>query len=205
VRNVLIDSLASRSRLALVRALADAPGSSATELAAAARLHLNTVRTHLKDLGEAGVLEQEAERGGRPGRPSIRYRLRDDVAPRGDELLGIAALLGETLTSVAPKAAELRQAAIEWGRRRSRQASGAAPERELQEALERLGFAVTRDGKRLRLSSCPCPLVAHDDPAMICGLADAVADGVLEGTELRVAGREHDPARRWCAITLAAA
>jgi hypothetical protein len=82
---------------------------------------------------------------------------------------------------------------------------GEDPERVVQTALERLGFGVKRDGRRLLLRSCPCPLVASDDPAVVCRLAGAVAEGTLEGSELRIARTEHDPARRRCVATLAAA
>ena len=198
----LADALASRSRLALVRALANAPGSSAFELASATRLHVNTVRACLADLESGGAVERGAERTGGPGRPTVRYRLRESTVPRGDELLGLAALLGETLTSIAPKAQHVRRAGMEWGRRWSRQSPGREAEGVLQGAFERLGFGARVEEGRLRLRGCPCPLVAEADPALVCGLADAVADGIVEATPLRVGRREHDPASRRCTVTL---
>jgi predicted ArsR family transcriptional regulator len=201
----VIDALASAPRLALVRALAGAPGSSGPELAAATHLHVNTVRAHLKELESAGLVEREAERGGGRGRPRLRYRLREGAIPGGDELLGLASLLGDALRRIEPKGEQIRRAGVEWGRRWSRHRSGEEPGRLVQAALERLGFAVRLEGGRLRLRACPCPLVAGEDPTLVCGLADAVADGALEGTTLRVTGRKHDPARRRCSLTLAAA
>jgi predicted ArsR family transcriptional regulator len=198
----LADALASRSRLALVRALAKAPEASASELASATYLHLNTVRARLADLESAGAVARSAKPAGRRGRPAARYRLRERAMPRGDELLGLAALLGGALTSVAPKAKQVRHAGFEWGCRWARQSPGRDPEGVLQGAFERLGFAARAEGRRLRLHGCPCPLVAEDDPALVCRLADAVADGILEGTALRVERREHDPATRRCTATL---
>jgi predicted ArsR family transcriptional regulator len=201
----LIDTLASASRLAIVRALAEAPGSSVAELSARADLHVNTVRAHLKELEAGGVVEREAEQPRGRGRPTLRYRLRDAALPAGDEFLGLASLLGDALRSARPKPEKVRRAGIEWGRRWSRRRPGEEPEQLVQAALERLGFAVRVEGQRLKLRSCPCPLVASDDPAMVCRLAGAVADGALEGSALRVARTEHDPARRRCVATLAPA
>jgi predicted ArsR family transcriptional regulator len=198
-----IDMLAGGSRLALIRALDRSPRSSAPELAAATGLHLNTVRAHLKDLDSAGFVERQAESRGGRGRPTLRYRLRRDVAPRGDDFLALASLLGEALGNAGPKTSEIRAAGREWGRAWAQRAY--APSLALRDALEQLGFDVKFDRDRVRLRSCPCPLVAKDNPGTVCRLADAVADGVLEGSSLRVSRREHDPSRRSCTAILAPA
>jgi predicted ArsR family transcriptional regulator len=198
----LVDALANRSGLALVRQLADAPGASADQLAEATNLHLNTVRSHLRRLESAGVIERAPTYGAGPGRPAHRYRLRGAVVPPGDEALALGTLLGDALTRAAPQASQIREAGLAWGRRASPQATDRAPERRLREALEPLGFAVDVEGRRLQLRECPCPLVARREPALVCQLVDAVVDGALEGTSARVAGRRHDPARRNCAAKL---
>jgi predicted ArsR family transcriptional regulator len=197
----VVDVLAHPSRLAVARRLAEAPNSSAPELAEATGLHLNTVRARLQDLEASGTAERVLKRDGRPGRPVVRYRLRREFVPAGDELLPLAGLLAEALLSLGPKAERIRRVGLEWGRRWSRR-TGQGLEERLRGALERLGFAVELDEGRLRLSACPCPLVAPDSPATLCGLVDAVADGVLQETSVRVVRRDHDPANRRCTATL---
>jgi hypothetical protein len=70
--------------------------------------------------------------------------------------------------------------------------------------LELLGFAFELDGERLRLSSCPCPLVSPEDPGMLCGLADAVIEGVLDGSSRHSEGNHHDSKARRCTATISA-
>src|SRR5436190_5299086 len=84
VRNMspMLDAIASRSRLAVLRRLDEAPSSSAPELAAATGLHLNTVRAHLQALESAGIAQRLTKRAGKRGRPTVRYRLRRSVVPK---------------------------------------------------------------------------------------------------------------------------
>jgi len=200
----LLDAFGSSSRLALLRCLEEAPGSSAPELAQASGLHINTVRTHLRGLEADGAVQSEPERRERRGRPTIRYRLRAPVVP-GADLLPLTSVLAGTLTSLGPDAeAACEEHGLEWGRRWSRLRASESPVERLRSALERLGFAVALDGEDLRLGQCPCPLVAGSSPALVCGLADAVTDGVLDGTSVAVSRRSHDPKRRRCTITLLA-
>jgi hypothetical protein len=58
----------------------------------------------------------------------------------------------------------------------------------------------------VRLTGCPCPLIASGRPDLICGLVAGVLDGVLGaiGAPLRIAATEHDPVRRDCRIRLVA-
>jgi predicted ArsR family transcriptional regulator len=201
---VPVDSLANRSRLAVARRLAQVAAASAPELAAATGLHLNTVRSHLAALEADGAVERLAESGGRPGRPVVRYRLRRGPVPAGDEFLPLSALLATALAGLGPGPERVREAGLDWGRRWSREEGGGDPMERLRLALERLGFAVERDGERLRLSACPCPLVSPADPGMLCGLADAVVDGVLEGSSRRSERNHHDPRARRCTATISA-
>jgi predicted ArsR family transcriptional regulator len=166
------------------------------------RVHLNTARAHLRALESAGIVERIVPHEGRPGRPTVRYLLRRGFVPSGDELLPLTALLAEALAGFDPIGSRMRDVALEWGRNWSRQMPGEEPETRLRAALERLGFAVNVDPEHVRLDSCPCPLVARERPQMICQLADAVADGVLEGSSVRAAHRAHDPRARRCTATL---
>lgn len=196
--------LADPARLAVARSLAEARDPSAPEIAEATGLHLNTVRAHLQALESAGAVERSSASGGAPGRPVVRYRLRREFVPSGEELLPLSGLLADALLASDPDPAALREAAVEWGRRWSSEGEGPVEER-LVEALERLGFNVELEGRRVTLRDCPCPLVAPKRPGLVCGLADAVADGVLEGSARRARHHAHHPKARRCTATLARA
>lgn len=66
--------LSHPTRLTIIRALREKP-REITELADAADVHPNTVRSHLDRLHKAGVLEVESPRRGKRGRPTKQYRL----------------------------------------------------------------------------------------------------------------------------------
>lgn len=70
--------LAHPTRLAIVNALRERPREIA-ELADAAGVHPNTVRSHLDRLHRAGVLATESVRRGTRGRPTKQYRLLDSL------------------------------------------------------------------------------------------------------------------------------
>lgn len=198
---VAIDSLADPIRLAVARHLAGNPGATAPEIADAVGVHLNTVRAHLAALERDGRVERST-RGGRVGRPAVRYRLGPDwQEPRGDELLGLSSLLaGAAREGADPR--RLRESAAGWGRRWSRGAEADDPKDRLVGALRRLGFTARVDERSLRLSGCPCPVVSPEGPAFVCGLVDAVVDGILEGTGVAAGPRDHDPAARRCSTQL---
>lgn len=198
----LIDVLADGSRLALARRLREAPDSSAPQLADATGLHLNTVRAHLDALEEAGAVERVAESRGRRGRPVVRYRLRRDLEPPDDSLLPLTILVAAALAESKPRATRLRAAGAEWGRRWAGGRPGETPDERLCHGVEELGFNASVRGRRLRLSGCPCSLVAPGRPEVICGLAEGAIEGLLDGSTTAVAGHEHHPAARRCSTLL---
>ena len=201
---VAIDPVADPTRLAVARHLAAHPGASAPEVAAAVKVHLNTARAHLAALERDGRVERST-RGGRVGRPVVRYRLAPDREPRGDELIGISSLLADAAREGADPG-RLRESAVGWGRRWSRGAGVADIGDRLVAALRRLGFtAQLGDDGALRLSGCPCPVVSPEGPAFICGLVDAVVEGVLEGSGVAAGARAHDPDARRCSTELSIA
>lgn len=199
----MLDSIASRPRLALLRRLDDAPNSSASELAVATGFHLNTVRSHLEALESAGLIERAARRSGGRGRPTLTYRLRPSGVPEAEELRPLSMLLADALESLGDEAdAAARAQAVEWGRRWARRRVEESPAECACSALERLGFVVAVDGERVRLTQCPCPVVSGSRPELVCGVADGVTDGVLADSPLRAGGWQHDPKRRRCETSL---
>lgn len=182
----------------MVERAAESP-ATLSDLAEAAGVHLNTARAHLSVLEHAGTLVPEQTPPAGRGRPPLHYRLADDFALPGP---GLAELLAAAVLRSGQSADELRRVGVEWGRL---QGGSGNLEHALPRALERLGFdAVFEDGE-LVLSACPCRLVSPESPELVCNLAIAVVEGVLEGTgsSLRVSSRSHDPLRRRCSTALA--
>jgi predicted ArsR family transcriptional regulator len=200
-----LDAIADPVRLAVARHLAGRSSASASEVAEGVGVHLNTARKHLGGLVDAAVAERVNVSAGRRGRPIVRYRLSEGWAPEGDELLSLSALLAAAVLRLDADPAQLRAAALAWGRRWARAAGSQSVEAQLTAALGRLGFQARVLDGHLVLSACPCPLVAPDRPELVCALADAVIDGVLEGSRLAATERSHDPRSRHCSTTLAPA
>ena len=195
-----IDTIADPVRLALVRFLADR-AASAREIADGIGVHLNTARSHLQALVDAGVVERKNDPGPGRGRPVVRYRIKEGWRPAGDEFLSLAELMG---TAVGRGVAQGRARARRWGRAAAN-AGTRSSRADLEEMLSGLGFATAVSEDELRLSNCPCPLVSPDRPGAICGLVDAAIDGALERRELTAGHRHHDPEARRCCIALAPA
>jgi predicted ArsR family transcriptional regulator len=197
-----LEALVDPVRLSVARHLAARPGASAREVADAIGVHLNTARAQLAALIEAGAVERSSESSGRRGRPVVRYHLRGEWMPTGDELLPLAQLLGSAVLHLRRDSGKLRALAREWGRRWSAERVEVPPESRLATAFERLGFRATVSGERLGLSGCPCPQVVPDGPATLCAMADGVADGVLEASGVRVGHWRHAPKARRCSGAL---
>src|SRR5215208_442281 len=100
-----LESVAHPIRLSVIRRLADGGPASLTELAAAAGVHENTVRSHVAVLETGGVIVSEPRPLDRPGRPGVNYRLADEalLAPSG-----LAQLLGAALARSGPRPEQLR-------------------------------------------------------------------------------------------------
>src|SRR3954451_15164949 len=73
----VLGAVADPVRLRIVRHLADAGSATLTELADAAGVHLNTIRTHVAALERAEVLVGTQQAPSGPGRPAAAYRLVD--------------------------------------------------------------------------------------------------------------------------------
>lgn len=200
-----LEVLADPVRLAIVRRLAGAMhGQSLAELSDAAQVHPNTARGHLTALVAARVVDREHRPGKGRGRPAVRYRLVPNWALPAGDLRELAGLLAAIVLRDARSDEERREVARGWGRHLAgppgrRQYTGV-----LRRALERLGVDAALSGHTLRLTACPCPLVAPDHPELVCRLLTGAADGVLEtcGAGVRIGACAHDPVRRRCQAEL---
>jgi predicted ArsR family transcriptional regulator len=202
-----LGAIADPVRLAIVRRLADRGEASLEELATAADVHVNTVRPHLAALEDAGVVARQLRATGSRGRPGIRYRLVEGVAFSTSGFLGLAELLAVAVVRAGPNVEDLRAVGGQWGRYLLGRPARRDLHRDLPPTLERLGFDARVDGDDVVLLTCPCPLVAPDNPEIVCELAAGVVEGVAEMAEgdFRIARRRHDPARRSCRIGLSQA
>jgi predicted ArsR family transcriptional regulator len=200
----VLDAVADPVRLRIVRHLAGEGSATLSELADAAGVHLNTVRSHVAALEQAGVLESEQKAASGPGRPASQYRLADGWGLSSTNFLELAGLLAAALVRGQPDAATLRETGADWGRWLVGRPGRHDVAEELPRALERLGFHATVDGDVVRISGCPCAVVSPDHPEVVCGLATGLAEGVLAASSSSLGVGEHDahPEDRHCTLRL---
>jgi predicted ArsR family transcriptional regulator len=200
----MIDAIADPARARLVRRLASQGPASLDELAAAADIHPNTARTHLRAMEEEGFLESTPEAAGERGRPRTIFSLREGWAVPDDGFRALAELLAAALEGTEPDPRALRRLGIRWGRRSLAGRTPDDAQAEVLRMLDRLGFDARIENGRLELGACPCPLISPEQPALVCKLVDAVVDGILEGSSshIRARRRRHDPEHRSCSALL---
>jgi predicted ArsR family transcriptional regulator len=203
----VLDAVADPVRLRIVRHLARHDSATLGELADAAGVHLNTIRTHVASLERAELLVSTQKPATGPGRPATEYRLADGWALSSTDFLELAGLLAAALARNRPDAASLRATGADWGRYLAGRPGRREIAAELPRALERVGFHAAVSGEVVRISGCPCAVVSPDHPEVVCALATGLVEGVLaaSGSELRVAEHDNHPERRRCTLRLTAA
>jgi len=199
--------IADPLRLRVVRCLEERGRASLPELAADAGVHPNTLRPHLVELQEVGLLltERRLLRAGR-GRPGIDYRLSPLWDRTRANFVGVAELLAAALERADPDAEQLHAVGNEWGRYLLGRPGSRDIAAELPRVLGELGYEATVEGDRLELARCPCPTVAPGSPELVCLLTEGVVAGALAaaGGTRAASDFEHDTARRCCRARLAA-
>lgn len=188
-------ALAAVSRVRILDVLRQAGTPvGVVELAAAVDLHVNTVRSHLDVLIDAGLITRRDEAPTRPGRPRALFAVAED-APAGEGERRYR-LLAEILASyLAGSTADPSAVAVEAGRGWGRfLADRPAPfartgQAEATDALVRLlddmGFSpeASSDGLQVSLRSCPFREVAEHHQDVVCGVHLGLMQGLL--AELR--------------------
>src|SRR5436305_10347416 len=205
-RRAFLDSIADPMRLRVVRFLEENERASLPELAQAAGVHANTLRPHVLELEQMGVLVSERRvLPSRRGRPGIDYRLAEGWSAAEADYLGIAELLAAALGRVGLDPDQLRAVGEEWGRYLIGRPGSYDVEAELPRVLGRLGFEASLAGGKLQLSRCPCSTVAPDKPEIMCTLAEGVIEGALAaaGSAKTATSFDHDSERRRCSARLA--
>lgn len=182
-------ALGDVSRFRILEELRARGPLDSTRLGKAVGLHPNTIRAHVEQLVDAGLVRTFTEGGGR-GRPRVLYEAVADAAPvqQGGYRL-LAQILASYLASVERPAAVAESAGRAWGRFLTDKAEPFAQVSEA-EATERvvglfaeLGFmpeAVEEpDERRILLHRCPFREVAESNQKVVCSVHLGMLRGAL--------------------------
>lgn len=202
-------SAASRVRmLGLVRGAET--GMTAAQMVEATGLHASTVRAHLDQLVESGLLTRRRRGDGSPGRPAWCYQAvpitdTEAAAAQTDRPYRdlAAALIGHLARDADdPHAAGIR-AGRGWGRALAAPHASApgrvAPVDGVVRVLDQLGFTplvVDRPAPGaavVHLRSCPFLDLALANPDVVCGLHQGVIGGVLGALGASAADTDLEP------------
>lgn len=194
-------ALAGVSRVRVLEYLrARAAAAPAPEIAEAVGLHPNTVRLHLEQLAEAGLVARDVEARDRPGRPRLLYRAQTvtDVPDGGYRML--AGILAGQLDAAGARAAEeSARAGRVWARTLTD--APAAPVTAQQatahvvELMDRLGFEPSVPGPDgvVELHRCPFQQVAEQHSRVVCGVHLGLLQGALESLSAPVQATHLEP------------
>ncbi len=181
-------ALGDPTRYAIYRAIArrDLPVSVA-ELTDAFDLNHNTIRQHLAELRDAGLVEDVPDAPQGPGRPRIRYRLTAEAAGEWNDE-GPYERLSLLLLEVASTGASALEVGRSAGKRVPLDHAADDPLAAMTAAMTAQGFApqVVSDDARaeLVLGHCPFASAAEVDPQVVCLLHR----GMLEGLAAQIDG-----------------
>jgi len=185
-------ALSDPSRVRILEALqvAEAP-LDARELGTRVGLHLNTVRSHLRVLREAGLVSPRPEERTRPGRPRVLYEAAAE--PFDDRALASHRLLAQVLASHLAGSernprARAEEAGRAWGAHLVRKPppfTSISKEETIDEVVrlhEQFGFRPelrrAKGGQELVLKRCPFQELATTYQSVIC----PVHLGLMRGT-----------------------
>lgn len=175
------------TRVAILSALAAAPGLTVAELTEHFGLHHSAIRAHLQVLSVAGLVRQESGPPVGRGRPAKVFQAVPGALERwggGGPHEELARMLVDLVSSGDEVPAAGRRAGA-----RLAAESGVGDEVGKVEAVtRRLGFepaAPVSDGDEVtfRLGACAFAASAEVAPQLVCGLHRGVVEGVLEGSE----------------------
>jgi len=181
----------SRVRILELLRQAEAP-LDARELGTRVSLHVNSVRSHLRVLAEAGLVAQRREEPTGPGRPRVLYQATteplDERAHASYRLLAqiLASHLADSEHDPSARAEEVGRA---WGAHLVREPppfTSPSKEQTIDEVVrlhDQLGFRPelrqTKSGQELVLKRCPFQEVATSYQAVICPLHLGLIRGAL--------------------------
>jgi predicted ArsR family transcriptional regulator len=181
----------SRVRILEVLQEAEAP-LGARELGTRVGLHLNTVRSHLRVLAEAGLASARGEERTRPGRPRVLYEATAEAldAPALASYRLLAQILASYLAgSERDPSARAEEAGRVWGAHLVRKPppfTSISKEETIDEVVrlhEQFGFRPelrrAKSGREIVLKRCPFQEVATAYQAVVCPVHLGLMRGAL--------------------------
>ena len=189
-------ALSDQSRVRILEVLQEAEAPlGARELGTRVGLHLNTVRSHLRVLAEAGLASARREERTRPGRPRVLYEATAEAldAPATASYRLLAQILASSLAgSERDPSARAEEAGQAWGAHlvgRPAPFTSISKEETIDEVVrlhEQFGFRPelrrAKSGQELVLKRCPFQEEATTYKSVICPLHLGLIRGAL--TEL---------------------
>lgn len=179
--------LAGASRVRVLERLRASGAATVDDLGGQLGLHPNTVRMHLEQLSEAGLVTRAAQPRRGPGRPRWLYSARPAApAPEAEGYRALAGLLAGRLEATSDRPDDDAAAAGRaWGRTltgASRATDAVAATDHLVGLMTRLGFEPTqpRAGSPVELHRCPFREVAERHPRVVCGVHLGLLQGALD-------------------------
>jgi predicted ArsR family transcriptional regulator len=205
-----LEALAEPTRRRLygyVAARGDAVGRD--EAAQELGLPRHAVKFHLDRLVESGLLVAEYRRlsgrtGPGAGRPAKLYRrapgeVSVSVPPRRYAV--VAEVLAEAVERAGAGGEELPGAVRAAARSAGARMAGEGPA-ELLGALTALGYEPRARAERVELANCPYQALAARHTGLVCGLNEALLEGLLPALEPAGAGAALDPAAGRCCVVV---
>ena len=181
----------SRVRILELVQQAEAP-LDARELATRVGLHVNTVRSHLRVLTEAGLVSARREERTRPGRPRVLYEATAEAldAPALASYRLLAQILASSLAgSEHDPSARAEEAGRAWGAHlvdRPPPFTSISKEKTIDQVVrlhEEHGFSPelrrAPSGQEIVLKHCPFHEAATTYPTVICSLHLGLVRGAL--------------------------
>jgi predicted ArsR family transcriptional regulator len=182
-RHAALASPVRQRVLDVLGAAGDAP--TAQQLATALDLHVSTVRFHLEQLEQAGLVVREVRHAARRGRPGVHFRaLGLDAGLARDRMIEA---LADAVAADDPDGAPIA-AGHRWAEQLP--ASAGTPGEAVTDTFARLGFDPELAGDTVRLYACPFRDAARRHPEVVCrvhlGLAQGVAGRSPQGDGVQV-------------------
>jgi predicted ArsR family transcriptional regulator len=186
-------ALSDPSRVQVLEVVQEAEAPlDARELATRVGLHVNTVRSHLRVLAEAGLVSARREERTRPGRPRVLYQATAEPldAPAHASYRLLAQILASSLAgSEHDPSARAEEAGRAWGAHLVRKPppfTSTSKEETIDQVVRlheehgfRPEFRRAPSGQEIVLRRCPFHEVATTYPTVICPLHLGLVRGAL--------------------------
>src|SRR2546421_8405838 len=150
----MLEAVADPVRLRVLRHLSHGRTASLADLADAAGVHANTVRTRIAELEDSAVIEGVPRGPSGRCRPTIGYRLAAGWSVPTSDFRGLAQLLAAVALRAHAPRPDLPAVRSEWGRHLQGRPGGHDVHEDLPQALEQLGFDARVEDSALLLDSC---------------------------------------------------